>query len=104
MGIKLTLLLEPQPEGVFTVTCEELPPLITEGDSIDEALKNAIDCFFAVCEAYQALKKPLPQAIIVDDDIESQRFQTVTPKNTPEEKPIWFQATLPGYGTAQHAI
>ena len=101
MGYQLTLILEAQLEGVYTVTCEELPSLITEGDSIDEALHNAVDCFFAVYEAHQVLKRPLPESIIVDDDMSSQRFQTVTPKDVRKEKPFWFQATLPEF---EHAI
>jgi antitoxin HicB len=38
--------LEPQPEGGFTVFVPELPDIITEGDTRDEALamaKDAID-------------------------------------------------------------
>lgn len=34
--IKLTIIFSPQPEGGFTITCRELPELITECDSIDE--------------------------------------------------------------------
>jgi antitoxin HicB len=34
---KLPLVLEPQPEGGYTVTCPVLPELITEGDSVQEA-------------------------------------------------------------------
>lgn len=97
MGYQLTLLLEVQPEGGYIVTCQELPPLITEGDSVDEALDNAVDCFFAVHEAYQVLKKPLPESIRVDDEMASQRFQTVTPKDIPNEKPFCFQATFPEF-------
>lgn len=57
---KLPLLLDPQPEGGFTVTCPLLPELITEGDSIDEILENAKDAFEAVLEAYQDLGRQLP--------------------------------------------
>ena len=40
---KLPLVFEPQPEGGYTVTCPILPELITEGDTITEALANAKD-------------------------------------------------------------
>ena len=33
---QITVILEEQPEGGYTVTCKELPELVTEGDSIDE--------------------------------------------------------------------
>jgi antitoxin HicB len=54
------LILEPQPEGGYTVTCPFLPELITEGDTVQEALENANDALAAVIEAYEDLKRPLP--------------------------------------------
>jgi antitoxin HicB len=60
MFYKLPLLLTPQPEGGFTVTCPLLPELITEADSLGEVLENAKDAFEAVVEAYQDLGKELP--------------------------------------------
>ncbi len=60
MVYKIPLLLSPQPEGGFTVTSPVLPELITEGDTVDEALANARDAFAAVVEAYQDLGRPLP--------------------------------------------
>jgi len=60
MFYKIPLLLTPQPEGGFTVTCPLLPELITEGDSIDEVLANAKDAFVSVLETYEDLSKHLP--------------------------------------------
>ncbi|HDN79433.1 MAG TPA: type II toxin-antitoxin system HicB family antitoxin [Chloroflexi bacterium] len=57
---KLPLVLEPQPEGGYTVTCPLLPELITEGDTVEEALRNASDALEAVIEAYEDLGRPLP--------------------------------------------
>ena len=56
----LPLVLDPQPEGGFTVTSPVLPELITEGDSVEEALANARDALAAVIEAFHDLGKPLP--------------------------------------------
>ena len=50
---KIPLILMPQPEGGFTVTCPVLPELVTEGDSLSEALANAQDALAAVIELYQ---------------------------------------------------
>ena len=44
------LLLTPQPEGGYTVTSPVLPELLTEGDTLDEALTNVHDAFAAVVE------------------------------------------------------
>lgn len=65
---KLTLLLEEQPEGGFTITCRELPELITECDSLDEMRDNVIDAFHAVAELYEYKQRPLPADIQILDD------------------------------------
>ncbi|WP_419862300.1 type II toxin-antitoxin system HicB family antitoxin [Candidatus Palauibacter sp.] len=50
--IRVTLVLEPQPEGGYTVTCPYLPEPVTEGDTQDEALANACDAPTAVHELH----------------------------------------------------
>ena len=60
MLYKVPLLLSPQPEGGFTVTSPLLPELITEGDTVDEALANVKDALTAVIETYQELGRSLP--------------------------------------------
>ena len=57
-----TLDLGAQPEGGYTVTSPLLPELITERDTVAEALANARDAFAAVAEIHEdrdipALKK-----------------------------------------------
>jgi antitoxin HicB len=77
MQYKLSLLLSPQPEGGFTVTCPALPELVTEGDTVDEALLNSRDALAAVLELYQELGKPLPEAVIVCDNTQPVQLETV---------------------------
>lgn len=60
MNYKIPLVLTPQPEGGYTVTSPLLPELLTEGDSIDEALANVKDALAAVIEIYQDLGRTLP--------------------------------------------
>lgn len=60
---KLPLVFEPQPEGGYTVTCPILPELITEGDTVAEALANVEDALLAIIEAYQDLGRPLPPVL-----------------------------------------
>ncbi|MBU4224975.1 MAG: type II toxin-antitoxin system HicB family antitoxin, partial [Chloroflexi bacterium] len=57
---KLPLVLDPQPEGGYVVTCPFLPELITEGDTVQEALNNANDALSAIIEAMKELGRPLP--------------------------------------------
>ena len=60
MNSKVPLLLTPQPEGGYTVTSPLLPELVTEGDSLSEALDNVKDALAAVIEIYQDLGRRLP--------------------------------------------
>ena len=62
---KLPLVLEPQPEGGYVVTCPFLPELITEGDNIPDALQNANDALAASVEALKGLNRPLPPLLKV---------------------------------------
>ena len=57
---KLPLVLDPQPEGGYTVTCPLLPELVTEGDSVDDALHNAHDALQALIEAWSEEGQSLP--------------------------------------------
>ncbi|HNB73818.1 MAG TPA: type II toxin-antitoxin system HicB family antitoxin [Acidobacteriota bacterium] len=63
MFYKIPLILSPQPEGGFTVTSPAVPELVTEGDTVDEALANVPDALEAVIEAYQELGRTLPEVI-----------------------------------------
>lgn len=64
MLYKVPLLLSPQAEGGFTVTSPLLPELVTEGDTVEEALANVSDALAAVVEAYEDLGRTLPANII----------------------------------------
>ena len=60
----ITVRLNPESEGGYTVTCEELPELITDGHSVDEALNNVKDAFIATLELYEDLGRTLPDNIV----------------------------------------
>ena len=53
MIARIPLVLDPQPEGGYTVTSPLLPELITEGETVSEALANAEDAFAAVMEIHE---------------------------------------------------
>ena len=59
MLYKLPLVLSPQPEGSFVVTSPMVPELITEGETVAEALDNVRDALAAVVELYEDLGKTL---------------------------------------------
>ena len=62
MDYKVPLILTPQPEGGYTVTSPLLPELVTEGDSVGEALDNVKDALAAVIELYEDLGRSLPES------------------------------------------
>ncbi len=101
----ITVLLDPQQEGGYTVTCEELPELITEGDSVDEALDNAVDAFVTTLKLYENLGRALPDSIRSIRKAKRQQmqadirgfFETMNPKSQRGSgiTPYCFKATLP---------
>jgi antitoxin HicB len=67
MHVKLPLVFEPQPEGGYTVTSPLLPELITEGDSVEDALENVRDALAAVVEIYRERGVELPASLVITD-------------------------------------
>lgn len=67
MEYKIPLVLTPQAEGGYTVTSPVLPELITEGDSVVEALENVKDAFVAVLELYKESGHSLPENTQISD-------------------------------------
>ena len=65
MNYRVPLVLTPQEEGGYTVTSPLLPELVTEGDSVCEALENARDAFAAVIELYEDLGRALPESTLL---------------------------------------
>ncbi len=61
---RVPLILEPQPEGGYTVTSPLLPELITEGDTVEAALTHAREAFTLVLEMYQSAGSPLPAGMV----------------------------------------
>ena len=75
---KLPLILDPQTEGGYVVTCPLLPELITEGDNIQDALQNANDALAAIVEALIELNQPMPPVL----------------QPTQGDTPLWVETVL----------
>ena len=113
MKFRITVILTPQPEGGYTVTCEELPGLVTEGDSVEEALENVEDAFAATLELYEDFGRSLPESIQVSDD-EIPSIQTVTPRSKSissvdeeasiENSHLWFQKIVTRLESSPYAL
>ena len=72
---KVPLVLTRQPEGGYTVTSPVLPELVTEGDTIDEAMLHVQDAVQAVVELYGDLGKPLPASLRQSPEADVIRFE-----------------------------
>ncbi len=100
MRCRLTLILEEQLEGGFTITCKELPELITECDSLDEIKEIVADAFCAVVELYDHQERSLPTEIqILEDNMQDATvrhlLETVVPihevsKNSKKAASTWL--------------
>jgi antitoxin HicB len=60
---KVPLRLEPQPEGGFTVTSPALRGLVTEGETVAEAVAHAAEALELVLEDYEAEGTALPEVL-----------------------------------------
>jgi antitoxin HicB len=77
VNYKIPLVLTPQEGGGFVVTSPVLPELLTEGDTVEEALANVSDALAAVVEAYEDLGRPLPKNVRVEDPGSPVWFETL---------------------------
>ena len=78
---KLPLILEPQPEGGYTITSPVVPELVTEADRLDQVALRVADALAALLELYEDLGRPVPSVL---------RPLTVT-----AETPIWSEVLIP---------
>ena len=61
---KLPLILDPQPEGGYTITCPLVPELITEADDLSKLYAHVADALIAVIELYRETQRPLPAVLL----------------------------------------
>lgn len=65
-AVRLPLLLEPQPEGGYTVTSPVVPGFVTEGDDLDDVMNNVRDAWPALVELYEQTGRALPPELFID--------------------------------------
>jgi antitoxin HicB len=76
---RVPLVLTPQPEGGYTVTSPTLPGLVTEGDSLEQALENVEDALRATLELYEDTGRPLPSGLVQDPEAGAIQFDLWLP-------------------------
>jgi antitoxin HicB len=57
-----TVLLQPEPEGGYTVTCPTLPGLVTYGETLQEARAMAADAIRGYIECLREDGEPIPES------------------------------------------
>lgn len=60
------ILLQPEPEGGYTVTCPSLPGLVTYGETLEEARAMAVEAVEAYLESLQMDDEPIPESDVVE--------------------------------------
>ena len=104
MDRNLSVNLAEQPEGGYTLTSNEFPELVTEGDSVDEAMENLEDAYAAALELYEEIGRPAPVGGEKPPK-RSPRFPTFSPESRIDSDPdvpadngqLRFEATLCEY-------
>ncbi len=72
---KIPLVLTPQSEGGYTVTSPVLPEMLTEGDTLEQAMENVQDALKATLELYHDMNMPLPANLLQDSEHNSIWFE-----------------------------
>jgi predicted RNase H-like HicB family nuclease len=57
-----TVVLQPEPEGGYTVTCPTLPGLVTYGETLEEARAMAADAIRGYIECLREDGEPTPES------------------------------------------
>jgi len=60
---RIRLTLEPNPNGIFTVTSPDVPGLVTEGKTATEIQSNVQEALAALFEAWTELGQTPPPAL-----------------------------------------
>ena len=60
------ILIQPEPEGGYTVTCPSLPGLVTYGETLEEARTMAVEAIEAYLESLQLDDEPIPESDVVE--------------------------------------
>lgn len=62
--MKIGVVLHPDPEGGFTATVPSLPGCISEGDTVEEALKNIQEAVELFLESMREHGEEIPQEAV----------------------------------------
>ena len=76
---RVPLVLAPQDEGGYTITSPILPGLVTEGDTLEQALENVRDALRATLELYEDTGKALPTGLVQDPEAGVIQFDLLLP-------------------------
>jgi predicted RNase H-like HicB family nuclease len=71
--MKLTVILEPETDGGYSVVCPAIPGCVSQGDSLDEALDNIREAILLCLEVRrdEGLPEPLETPEVIAAEIEA---------------------------------
>jgi predicted RNase H-like HicB family nuclease len=69
--MKFTVILEPEPDGGYSVICPAIPGCVSQGDSVDEALANIREAILLCLDVRreEGLAGPMETPEIVAEEI-----------------------------------
>ncbi len=76
---RVPLVMTPQQEGGYAVTSPILPGLVTEGDTLEQALDNVEDALRATLELYEEIWRPVPGGLVQDPEAGAIQFDLLLP-------------------------
>jgi len=76
---RVPLVMTPQQEGGYSVTSPMLPGLVTEGDTLEQALDNVEDALRATLELYEEIGRPVPGGLVQDPEAGAIQFDLLLP-------------------------
>jgi predicted RNase H-like HicB family nuclease len=61
LPLKLTVILEPEEEGGYSIHCPALPGCSSQGDTLEEALANIQEAISGILKVHQEEGIPIPR-------------------------------------------
>ncbi len=96
------VLLQPEPEGGYTVICPSLPGLVTCGETLEEARAMAAEAIEAYLESLQIDGEPIPESDVAEPGVlaEAARVRLGRGRGAGSPRPEVAPRSLPSSGAA----
>ncbi len=56
--------ITPESDGGYSVVCLTLPGVVSQGETVEEAIENITEAFQGAVEGYRASDEPIPWGVV----------------------------------------